>query len=138
MLLETLQKFLNPWLFGLALASLVGTFGGIVALAIVILSSPALELLDDLHQGIFFWELIDFEVTYEIVNRRRAYVGMLENVVFLDLFVSLLLLVELNFTDLAKLLGLTVFSLSLVVIVHLHGFIELLWVCAHFNITVEN
>ena len=117
-----------------------------MALAIVILSSPALELLDDLHQGIFFWELIDFEVTYEIVNRRRAYVGMLENIVFLDLFVSLLiyslgvilLLVELNFTDLAKLLGLTVFSLSLVVIVHLHGFIELLWVCAHFNITVEN
>ena len=109
-----------------------------MALAVVVLSSPALELLDDLHQGIFFWELVDFEVAYEVVNRRRAYVGMLQNVVFLDLLVRLLLLVELNFTDLAKLLGLTVFSLSLVVIVHLHGFVELLWVCTHFNITVEN
>ena len=138
MLLETLQKFLNPWFFGLTFASLIGTFGGIVALAIVILSSPALEFLNDLHQGIFFWEFIDFEITYEIVNRRRSYVGMLQNIIFLDLLVNLLLLVELNFTNLAKLLGLTVFSLSLVVIVHLHGFIELLWVCTHFNITVEN
>lgn len=109
-----------------------------MALAIVILSSPALEFLNDLHQGIFFWEFIDFEITYEIVNRRRSYVGMLQNIIFLDLLVNLLLLVELNFTNLAKLLGLTVFSLSLVVIVHLHGFIELLWVCTHFNITVEN
>jgi len=91
---------------------LIGTFGGIVALAIVILSSPALEFLNDLHQGIFFWEFIDFEITYEIVNRRRSYVGMLQNIIFLDLLVNLLLLVELNFTNLAKLLGLTVFSLS--------------------------
>lgn len=109
-----------------------------MALAIVVLSSPALEFLDDLHQWIFFWQLVDFEITYEIVNRRRAYVGMLQNIVFLDLFVDLLLRVVINITDLAKLLGLTVFRLSLVTIIHLHGFIELLWVCTHFNITVEN
>lgn len=109
-----------------------------MALAIVILSPSALELLNDLHQRIFLWKLIDFEITYEIVNRRRAYLGMFENVVFLDLFVGLLVLVELNFTDLARILSLTVRNLSFAAIVHLHGFIELLWVCAHFNITVEN